>query len=143
MLMLFVVSAVMTIIIGLMLSSLEKNSIVINSRDGPSREYDLSFVVPRLNLLSFSQFQSQYIGKRETISKKLKMKMRSFFQHPKPITYVEKNTMIIAKKVVDVMTRCKHEIRNGLKVRRCFLKKAIDDVESFFKTRYSYVCSRC
>ena len=119
-----IILILMAIAISALFSLFENNYIatrtVINCRDGPSWTSELPLV-------------SENLIKR--------MKARSFFQYPSK--YVGKNAMIISKILVDAVARFNAEVRNSLKVWRCFLKKVVDDVRSFFKKRYSYVCSRC
>jgi len=53
----------------------QKNSIVINTRNGIARDCELPFVVPILGLLSFSQLQMKFVGIRKIVSKNLKKMM--------------------------------------------------------------------
>ena len=68
--MLFAVIAIIAIVLFLP-RVVEKNSIVINTEDGLVRDCQLPFLVPRFDLLSFSQLQMKLIGINEIISKNL------------------------------------------------------------------------
>jgi len=90
-----IILILMAIAISALFSLFENNPItrtVINCRDGPPWTSELPLVSE--NLIKM-------------------MKMRSFFQYP--LQYIGKNTMIISKKFVDIMTRLKFEVRNNLR----------------------------